>query len=194
MLKTHLIQSQELFGPEERRAELRECWLRNKGLFDDVTHPEGRPAFTELFAMCKPDRVNFIANSDIFFDAFGIRAAADSISHGTMYALSRHDVDAQGNATLWDHADSQDAWIVMGGPHKVDAPFTMGVAGCDNALVHILRTAGFTVLNPSRTIAAYHLHNVQWRSYLVNPGGTARGGDKIERIPPPYGFAKPTHL
>lgn len=194
MMRTNLIQSRVEFGPEERRAELRECWLRNKDLFDDYTHPEGRPTFTELFAMCKPDRVNFIANSDIYFDGFGIRVAADSIRYGLIYALSRHDVDAQGNATLWDHADSQDVWIIEGGPHEVDAPFTMGIAGCDNALVERLRENGFTVLNPSRTIAAYHLHNVQWRSYLVNSDGTARGGNKIERVPPPYGTAKPTHL
>jgi hypothetical protein len=193
-MKTHLIQPRELFGPEERRAELRECWLRNMDLFDDYTHPEGRPTFSELFAMCKPDHVNFIANSDIYFDGFGIRVAADSIWCGLIYALSRHDVDAQGNATLWDHLDSQDAWIIEGGPYEIDAPFAMGVAGCDNALVHILERQGFEVLNPSRTIAAYHLHNVQWRSYLVNPDGTARGGNKIERVPPPYGFAKPTHL
>lgn len=193
-MKTHLIQSREEFGPEERRAELRECWLRNDRLFDAYTHPEGRPTFTEMFAMCKPGMLNVIANSDIYFDAFGIRVAAESISQGTMYALSRHDVDAEGNATLWDHADSQDVWMVYDGPHEVNFPFTMGVAGCDNALIYILQHKGFTVLNPSRTICAYHLHNVQWRSYLVNPDGTSRGGNKIERVPPPYGFVKPVHL
>jgi hypothetical protein len=50
------------------------------------------------------------------------------------------------------------------------------------------------VLNPSLSIRAYHLHNVQWRSYLSDPESKARWGKKIERIPPPYHLVKPTHL
>ena len=69
-----------------------------------------------------------------------------------------------------------------------------GVAGCDNRLVYLLQQAGMIVTNPSRTIKCYHLHNVQWRSYLFDAAGVARGGDKIERIPGPYGFAKPKTL
>ena len=166
----------------------------NEGLFDEQTHQIGRPTFTELFRLCKPDCLNVIANSDIYFDGFGLQKAEESIRTSVVYALSRHDVDENGEATLWEHRDSQDAWIILGGPHEIDADFPMGVAGCDNSLLHILRSAGLTVSNPSRTIAAYHLHNVKWRSYLVNPDGTARGGDKIERIPPPYAFASPTYL
>lgn len=187
-MKIHLIQSRELFGPPERQDELREVWRRNDQVFTDQTHPEGRPTFTELFRMCKPDAVNVIANADIYLERL-----AHHPEPGHVWALSRYDVDPTGAEVLWDHVDSQDTWIVYGGPHEVDAPYTMGVPGCDNALIHALRTAGFTVTNPSKTIRTYHLHLSQYRSYLDGEG-QGRGGRKMYRVPPPYGMVHPTEL
>jgi len=199
----NLIQTRSLFGPPERQAELLTCWRKTdeQDLFTVKTHPEGRPTFTELFAMCLPGMVNVIANSDIYFDGT-IHFAKPTAAH--CYALSRWDVNADGGIALWDHLDSQDVWVFWGQPPVMDLTYTNakgqnkdiapGIAGCDNKLVHLLQQAGMIVTNPSKTIKAFHLHNVQWRSYLVNPDGTARGGDKIERIPAPYGFAKPTTL
>lgn len=196
----HLIQPREPFGPPERVEELREGWKRSDGLFSDYTHPEGRPTFSDLFTLCRPGYVNVIANADIFFDAQGVALIElffaglhEVVKYKTCLALSRWDIQPDGTSKLHEHADSQDVWIVYGQP-TIDAPFTMGKAGCDNSLAHILASAGFNVINPSKSIKAYHLHNVQWRSYLVNPGGTARGGDKIERIPPPYHLVKPSAL
>lgn len=194
-MKTHLIQPRELFGPPERQAELRDVWRMNDGLFDITTIPDGRPTFTYLFTLCKPDAVNIIANSDIYFYPEDLMTlAAIPWTSSMCFALSRWDIDVNGNATLWEHSDSQDAWIVYGTAKAVNADFTMGVAGCDNRLAHELEQAGYVVTNPSRTIHACHLHLVQWRSYLRNHDGTARGGDKIERIPPPYKLIRPTEL
>ena len=194
-MKLHLIQPREEFGPPERVEELRECWAMNDLVFEEQTHPEGRPTFTELFSLCKPDRVNVIANSDIYF-------RRDNIALLTLgcqwpfepFALSRWDVRPDGRAKLWDHRDSQDAWIIYGEAKPIEADFPMGVAGCDNRLARVLQDAGYTVTNPSKTIRAYHLHNVAYRSYLVDPSGKARGGDKIERVPGPYAFIQPTTL
>lgn len=190
-MSLHLIQPRELFGPSARQEELKTCWRINDELFDEVTTPVGRPTFAELFSLCKPDRINVIANSDIYFDAT-IHLANPSPSQ--VYALSRWDVLDDGASVLWDHPDSQDVWIVNGGPHSVPARFLMGVAGCDNALAFILQSEGYIVINPSKTIKAHHLHLVQWRSYLMDPTGKARGGDKIERVSPPYAMIKPTTL
>lgn len=187
--KTHLIQCRELFGPPERHLELLECQRRNADVFDEVTSPHGRPTFTELFRLCRPNRINVIVNSDIYFERL-----AHFPEPGQVWALSRYDVDPTGASALWDHGDSQDSWIVNGGPHEIDAPFPMGIPGVDNALIHILRMAGFTVTNPSKTIRSYHLHLSQYRSYLDGGNGRGRGGVKMERVPPPYGFAKPTEL
>ena len=200
-MTTHLIQSRELFGPIDRQDELREVWKRNECVFDEFTHPEGRPTFAEMFRMCKPDRVNILCNSDIYFELAGIQwityvygRYTDEARANRVMALSRYDIDPEGVAMLWNNGDSQDTWIVFGGPHEVDAPYPMGVPGCDNALIHALRQAGFTVTNPSKTIRTYHLHLSQYRSYLDGGNGQGRGGAKIERVPPPYGFSHPTEL
>lgn len=205
-MKTHLIQSREEFGPDLRREELRKVWRINEGLFHEYTHPPGRPTFAELFAMCKPDVVNVITNADIYFSAATAQQLEAFPADGkTCWALSRWDVKPDGSSELWDHRDSQDAWVFYGVPKVSNVhtylsrdakqkPFTDGIAGCDNRLVHELQRAGFKVSNPSKTIRTYHLHLIDWRSYLHDPSGIARGGDKIERIPPPYAFAAPTHL
>lgn len=182
-----MIQSRDLFGPPERHEELRECWRRNEDVFDIYTHPRGRPSFHDLFKLCRPNMVNVIANSDIYFDA-SIRAKP---AFGECFALSRWNIDAQGRATHYANSYSQDAWVVEGGPYELDAPFPMGMPGCDNRIAKVLLDAGWVLRNPSKTIKAYHLHNVDWRSYLVGQRGNARGGDKIERVEGPYHFVTP---
>jgi len=189
----HLIQPRSLFGPSERQAELLTCWRKTdeQDLFTAKTHPEGRPTFTELFSMCLPGMVNVIANSDIYFDGT-IHFAKPTAGH--CYALSRWDVNADGSIALWDHADSADVWVFFGQPPKVEIPWTMGIPGIDNRLAWELQNAGMVVTNPSRTIKTYHIHNIAYRSYLVDENGQGRGGDKIIRVPPPYAHVKPVHL
>ena len=181
-MKIHLIQSHDLFGPPERQDELRECWRRNEGLFDHYTHPEGRLTFTELFALCNPGMVNVLCNSDIYFED------VSRFNEAECWALSRWE-----NGTLYDRRDSQDVWVFKGRP-DITADFTLGLAGCDNRLARILKDAGMNPINPSRTIKAHHLHNVPFRSYLADPSGKPRGGDKIYRVPGPYAFIEPAYL
>lgn len=200
----HLIQPRMPFGPEERRKELIECWDRNDLVFRSTATPlSGRPTFNELFGMCLPDMVNVIANSDIYFASEGYQQILGAFINedGSIrdprqcFALSRWDISPVGTATHWNHADSQDVWIIHGTPMRpIDADFAIGTPGCDNRLAHELDNAGYVLTNPSLTIRAYHLHNCQWRSYLDEPTGIARGGRKIERVPPPYRLVQPTYL
>jgi hypothetical protein len=88
---------------------------------------------------------------------------------------------------LFDRADSQDTWIFKGGVNQVSgADFTMGIAGCDNAIAHLLEQHGYNVINPSRTIKTYHLHLTNIRNY------TDISGNAIQRIQPPYKLINPT--
>lgn len=190
-MKVHLIQPRALFGPPERHFELAKVWARNESAgFDKITPIyEGRPTFSDMFALCEPRMVNVIANSDIYFDAEGVELLG-VMSMDDCYALSRWNVDEHGNATPYRLRDSQDAWAFCGMP-SFAADFPLGVPGCDNRIAKLFLDAGYSVKNPCRSVKAYHLHNVQWRSYLVNPDGRARGGDKIERVPGPYHFVDP---
>ncbi len=200
-MRTVLIQPRELFGPPERQAELEYCWRMNDMVFNEWSAVAKRPTFNDLFALCDPDAINIIANADIYFDEEGVETLNQYFSYGitgsisaVAFALSRWDVDAEGRATLWDHPDSQDAWVFHGKPTGIDAPFPMGVPGCDNHLAWLIERAGYRMSNPSRTVRAYHFHNVQWRSYLTDHEGMARGGHKQHRIPPPYKLVKPAAL
>ena len=181
----HLIQPRQLYGPAERQAELQQAWDINDAIFDEVTMPEGRCNFDVMFALCIPDMVNVIANSDIYFD-HTLRDNIDKLDADELWALSRWD-DHGDHLIPFHSRDSQDAWIIRGGPHDIVAPFTMGIPGCDNALAHIMHAAGWVVSNPCSTIHAIHLHRSGYRTY-----GEGRGKPKAYRIPPPYYLVPPT--
>jgi hypothetical protein len=185
-MKVHLIQPRELFGPPERQHELRLCWDRNAVAgFDITTHASGQPSFNALLSLCLPDAVNVIANSDIYFERSAV-AYFRGIDPGEVWALSRWDITDQG-PLLWDHADSQDVWVIHGTPRDIDAPFRIGTPGCDNRLAYLLVDAGYDVRNPSYTVQTYHLHRHPHRSYLVD-------GRKVERVPGPYHLVRPCAL
>jgi hypothetical protein len=186
-MKLHLIQPRELYGPDSRQAELAEAWANNNALFNAVTIPEGRPTFTDLFAMCRADAVNVIANSDIYFD-HTLRDNIHKLDEDEVWALSRWD-DAGTTLVPYHRADSQDAWIVRGGPHEVEAPYTMGMPGCDNAIAHELVKRRYMVTNPCMTVKAIHLHRSGYRTYRTGPGRP-----KQYVVPPPYTLVLPCAL
>jgi hypothetical protein len=186
MKPLHLIQPQELYGPEERRAELMAAWRINATIFDIFTPVHGRPDFTDLFALCLPDAINVIANADICFDE--TIHEARYIPGRTVYALSRWD-KVGGGLVPYHKKDAQDAWIIADGPHTIDAPVKMGVPGVDNVLVHLLRAQYFDVVNPCKSIRAIHMHESNYRTY-----GEGRGKPKAYRYGPPYEFAEPCSL
>ena len=183
---THLIQPRELYGPKERKIELLYCWNMNAKIFGRVTSINGRPTFGEMFTMCKPDHINVIANSDIYFDE--TLKAAQGIKIGEVYALSRWD-KVGGDLVPYHRRDSQDAWIIYGQPERIPAPYQMGVPGVDNVLVNVLRSYGYKVTNPCKSIRAIHVHESGYRTY-----GEGRGKPKPYRYAPPYDFAEPCSL
>jgi hypothetical protein len=102
------------------------------------------------------------------------------------FALTRYDYHHNRPSDLFDRPDSQDTWV-FNGNENLDAvqgiDFSTGICGCDNKLAYELSQAGFEVLNPSRTIQTFHLHDVNIRTYI---------GENIYRIPPPYKLLPPT--
>lgn len=185
-MKLHLIQPRELYGPPERQAELSEAWHLNNAIFD-LTTPTERLTFTDLFALCRHDCINVIANSDIYFD-HTLRDHAAQLDEDSVWALSRYE-DMGTTLLPYHRSDSQDAWVIRGGPHMVDAPYQMGVPGCDNAIAHELTLRGLHVTNPCQSVRAIHLHRSAYRTY-----GAGRGKPKMYRIPPPYQQVHPCSL
>jgi hypothetical protein len=60
---------------------------------------------------------------------------------------------------------SQDAWIFDTPLCDFPCNFYFGVPGCDNRLAWEASRAGLTLINPSRSIRAYHLHLTGVRRY-----------------------------
>lgn len=147
-----------------------------------------RPSYKHFFAAIndysEEHEVNCIANSDIYFDEDAIRLIEGNICNDECYALSRWDVAMNGAAKHFNRPDSQDVWIFRGKvKHVPGCHIHLGIPGCDNAIAHRLEDAGYMVLNPSKDIRTYHLHNSGVRNYTTK-----------DRVPPPYKLIHPHNL
>jgi len=156
---------------------------------------ENRPTYNDIFQIMTKyfgteDNINVITNSDIM-------VSTDAYTMANLYlttvanclALSRWDVIKRenyiDNSVMFGRADSQDTWIFKGGIRKIDgADFTMGIAGCDNSIAHLLHAAGCVLANPCSKLKTYHLHLTNIRNYIQ--------GETIQRIPPPYYLVQPS--
>jgi hypothetical protein len=148
-----------------------------------------RPTFKDFFDFMGKgmfaDSINIVANTDIFFmNMQEIDANAYRLTDGC-FALTRYDFKKYCPTELFDRVDSQDTWVFLGNklmPNIKNVDFCMGIGGCDNRLAHELKDAGYEVLNPSRSIKTFHLHNVNIRTFNQND----------PRVPPPYLLLPPT--
>lgn len=119
---------------------------------------KNRPQYDDFFLLMKPylEGVKIIANSDIYFD--------DSLSYlkylkkDVCYILTRWDVRNEKPVFL-NRSWSQDAWIFRSHLKKILGNFELGRLGCDGRIAYELTQAGYKVLNPSKTIKAFHLHS-----------------------------------
>lgn len=161
----------------DRQHEIDQCLRINKKVFDRVIIVEGRPTFSELFALTKdyPNDVNCFANSDIYFTDLEM---IKQIKFNECFALSRNDL----RETI--HAKgAQDAWIFRGEVKPIKANFTMGKWGADNHIAWLIQNAGYEVKNPCLSINIVHLHKVDNRVHVRTNENT---------IKPPYLLVKPT--
>jgi len=101
--------------------------------------------------------VCIIANSDIVFDdTLGLLGQIDLT--GRCLALTRYDVELNGDIIFHQDYDSCDSWIFLNPINVVDADYYLGILGCDNNFVIDLRAAGLHVYNPCKSIKTLHLH------------------------------------
>jgi len=157
-----------------------------------IVNIERRPTFKDFFEFIDTEEfsesINIVANTDIFFlNMQQIDRNLYRLRKGeSCFALSRHDYHHNRPSHLFDRPDTQDTWVFNGNQNlsKVqNINFSMGVAGCDNRLAHELKMAGFEVMNPSRTVQTFHLHDSPIRTFIEG---------EIQRVPPPYLLLEPT--
>jgi hypothetical protein len=188
-----------------RRDELLGCLARNAAneLLDEVhvflengARPEladtkmhlvelGRRAtYGDLFAYANArlsGRRVAIANADIYFDASLGRLDAVDL-RDTLLCVSRWDIHRDGTASLFEHGESQDAWIFDAPIRQFRCDFPLGVPGCDNRLAWEAAAAGLAVHNPARSLRAYHLHLSLVRRYTADE----RIGGAVLSVPADY--------
>jgi glycosyltransferase involved in cell wall biosynthesis len=221
----HLLAQYYRCGDGRRQAEIDECLRRNvanpridrvhlltEQAFDLTMIPEGgkiaqtvvgaRLSFEQGFRYANavdPEGhvVWILANADIEFD--GSVAALSEVSlEGVVYAITRHDVRADGTDRLvspeYAHG-SQDAWVFRTPVpvERMSASFALGIPGCDHRIAHEFAQAGYQVLNPARTIRLRHHHRAEGldteertRRYggVMNTEGYTAG----RAVPPPYRY------
>jgi len=172
-------------GDIERQYELDTCLENNKALningvpYFNIIEIKERLTFKEIFKLTEqyPDRINIIANSDIFFNETILKVRW--LQGKECLALSRWDVNGN-TATLFDRKDSQDVWVFNGAVTENIGNYNLGIPGCDNKIMWELKTVGYSVSNPAKTIHALHLHNSNYRTYTPK-----------DRLLEPFHFIKP---
>lgn len=157
-----------------RKKEIDFCLqknLDNELLTTVIVESAAKPTYNYFFEkinkLTTPDDINIICNSDIFFDET-ISLLPKYLTNNPkkqMFALSRWDWHNQDDIVFFNRPDSQDTWIVKGNIENVYGDFTLGKRGCDNRIAYEFYKAGYTVVNPSKSIKSYHVHNSGIRNY-----------------------------
>jgi hypothetical protein len=171
-----------------RKKEIDFCLqknLTNSHIKTIIVETPQKPTYSYFFQkineVTEPEDVNIICNSDIFFDE--TIALAENIKHKEFYALLRWEYFPNIAPQFHERPDSQDTWIVRGKIENVFGNFTLGIRGCDNRIAYEFQKAGYNVINPSKSIKTYHVHNSGIRNYTM-----------AQVIPPPYHTLGPTSL
>lgn len=142
---------------------------------------KGRPTYNVFFDLINQNTTenewNIISNTDIYFD--NTLHLLKKYSKSYCLALTRYEVTQTGIRFL-NLKDSQDCWIFKGNIRKIEGDFTLGTAGCDNAIANRIWKSGYQVINPSKSIKSYHVHTSQHRTYDVNA-----------KVPQPYLLLNP---
>lgn len=170
-----------------RSQEIDVCLQKNinNPLFDlIIVESNDNPSFDLLFQkanlLSKENDINIICCSDIFFD--NTVRLASNIKPKEVYALTRWEYGSDSRA-IFSNLAGQDAWIFRGKVENVKGNFQLGKPGSDFRIAHEFQSAGYTVINPSGSIKAFHIHQSGIRHYTDN--------DKVEG---PYLNVEPTNL
>jgi hypothetical protein len=121
-----------------------------------------RDAFAHANAVL-PDEVCGIINLDIFLDPAGQWPALPRIlQQKIVFCISRTEFNADGtsfqdpNLLARAFANSQDAWLFRSPIAVERCDFGVGTLGCDNAIAHRVKEAGYLPVNAARQFRIFH--------------------------------------
>jgi hypothetical protein len=188
-----------------RKAELDLCARKNAEnphLEVVVVESQDRPTYATMIEaanarISSPDDISIIANADIYFDDT-IRLAV-TMDPKQAYALRRWNVNRNGSVTLCSYAGT-DSWVFRGHISGIFADMPIGTWATDVRLNAEIAAAGYTLLNPARSIKSYHVHASGVRNYpvrndhsgrelRVSPHALGESPSESPMIPPRGGLA-----
>ena len=152
---------------------------------------KSRPTYAMYFNIINqvtaPNNINIISNTDIYFDSSLLELKEAAINN----VLNKNTCIALSHNEAVKRRDSQDAWVFLGSiDKKIDnSNIMLGIAGCDNVILHEIKKAGYKIINPSLTIKSYHMHSSNKRNYINNNTVT-----RYTSPPYTYGFIQPSYL
>lgn len=163
---------------EKRSKELRDARVANEtsGIFDRTVYVDGRNkrwTYGDMLQIAARDyrgQLCVIANTDIVFDSTSSMIPL-VCKENRVIALTRwesaHCPNMLGHlayhspARQWLFSGTQDAWAFIAGtiPYLMKEDFSMGVPGCEQAMLASLVMSGCEVISPSIDVRIRHFHS-----------------------------------
>ena len=125
------------------------------------------------FANTIPNQYFAIINSDIALDATSRwdSAAKIFLDNGYILAQSRHEYNTSNGIAQLDagfkslfHAHTQDAWLFKSPIAIPNCDFEIGLLGCDNAIAHRIKSAGYNIINKPQQFKILHIDSVRGKT------------------------------
>ena len=123
------------------------------------------------------NHIIILSNSDIYFNNT-LKNIYDLNFKNVFYALNRYDIDKNNKLVLYDVNYSQDVWIwkppinIIINDNNINDYFDindgiiLGVGGCDNRILKVVKDSGYIIKNASDKIQSIHNHKNNYRTWI----------------------------
>lgn len=113
-----------------------------------------------------------ITNLDIFLDPDGTdwTRTIEILQQKVVFCLSRIEFNPDGSAfhdpdlMKWAFSNSQDAWLFRSPVDIPNSDFKIGTRGCDNAIAHRIKEAGYLPVNAPQQFKIFHYDRVRGKT------------------------------
>jgi len=141
----------------------------------EIVRGYNRLTYKDIFDFCNNNeelkgKICCFLNLDIYLtDDWNHKKLSQVLNDNIILAQSRHEykngkIFMDGEFQKIFHSHTQDAWIFLAPvniPENIDINFHTGLLGCDNAIAHRLKKAGYDIMNMPQTFKIVHVDNVR---------------------------------